>query len=84
MSPESYIGTVSQFAGSFVPRSWASCDGQIIQIRGHEALFAILGTIYGGDGITTFALPKMNEYTTQYQEKPLWCICVEGIFPPRS
>ena len=45
------------FAGNFAPRTWALCDGQLLSINQNTALFSILGTIYGGDGRTTFALP---------------------------
>src|SRR4051794_17174614 len=42
------------------PRSWALCDGQVMSISEYQALFSILGTTYGGDGITTFALPDLR------------------------
>jgi microcystin-dependent protein len=83
MGPESYIASVAQFAGNFAPKGWARCDGQLLDIQHNAALFSLLGTTYGGDGIRNFALPKMNE-ATQYQEKPIWCICLYGIFPPRD
>ena len=83
MSPDSYIATVSQFAGSYAPKGWARCDGQLLPIGSHNALYAILGTMYGGDGTHQFALPNMNEHT-QYQEKPIWCICLEGTWPSRD
>jgi microcystin-dependent protein len=54
------IGEVSLFAGNFAPRNWAFCAGQLLPISGHEALFSILGTTYGGDGQTTFALPDLR------------------------
>jgi len=84
MSPDSYVGTVSQFAGSFVPRHWAPCNGQLMSIRNYTALYSIVGTIYGGDGVNTFALPDMNDRTSQYQDKPIWHICIEGTFPQRT
>jgi len=52
-----FIGEVQWFAGNFAPRGWAECDGQLLQISQHTALFSILGTTYGGDGRVTFALP---------------------------
>ena len=55
-----YIGEISWFAGNFAPHGWALCDGQILSINEYPALFSILGTIYGGDGRTTFALPDMR------------------------
>jgi microcystin-dependent protein len=57
---ESYIGTVKLFAGNFAPRGWAFCSGQLIPIAQNQALFAVLGTTYGGDGRTTFALPDLR------------------------
>lgn len=54
---EGVIGYVTMFAGNFAPKSWAFCQGQIIQIASNTALFSILGTTYGGNGTTTFALP---------------------------
>ncbi len=55
-----FIGEVRGFAGNFAPRSCAYCDGQLIAISQNEALFSILGTMYGGDGRTTFGLPDLR------------------------
>ena len=57
---EEYIGIVKLFAGNFAPRGWAFCNGQLLSIAQNTALFSILGTTYGGDGRTTFALPNLN------------------------
>lgn len=57
---EPFIGEIRMFAGTFAPRSWALCDGQTILIQQNDALFSLLGTIYGGDGRTTFQLPDMR------------------------
>ena len=57
---EGFIGEVKMFAGNFAPRSWALCQGQLLPISQNTALFSILGTTYGGDGRTTFALPDMR------------------------
>lgn len=54
------MGEVRIFAGTFAPRGWHFCDGSLISIANNEALFALLGTIYGGDGQTTFALPNLQ------------------------
>lgn len=56
-----FIAEIRAFAGNFAPRGWALCNGQILPIRQHTALFALLGTTYGGDGINTFALPDLRE-----------------------
>lgn len=57
---EAYIGEVRMFAGNFAPRNWALCDGQLLPINSNQALFSVLGTTYGGDGRTTFALPDLR------------------------
>lgn len=57
---EEFIGIVKLFAGNFAPKGWALCNGQIMSIAQNTALFSILGTTYGGDGISTFALPNLQ------------------------
>ena len=57
---EPFIGQIILFAGNFAPRGWALCDGQLLDIASHSALFDILGTTYGGDGNTTFGLPDLR------------------------
>ena len=57
---DEYIGIIKIFAGNFAPRSWAFCNGQLLAIAQNQALFSILGTTYGGDGRTTFALPDLR------------------------
>ncbi|WP_295120048.1 phage tail protein [uncultured Chitinophaga sp.] len=57
---ESYISTIMLWAATFAPRGWAYCQGQIISIAQNTALFALLGTTYGGNGQTTFALPDFR------------------------
>lgn len=60
MSDESYIGSVSAWAGNYAPRGWMFCQGQILSIAQNQALFSLIGTTYGGDGVTTFALPNLG------------------------
>ncbi|MGE6434667.1 phage tail protein [Shewanella baltica] len=55
-----FIGQISMFAGNFAPRGWAFCNGQLLSVSQNSALFAILGTTYGGNGQTTFALPNLQ------------------------
>jgi microcystin-dependent protein len=55
-----FIGEITMFAGNFAPRGWAFCQGQILSIAQNTALFSILGTTYGGNGTTTFALPDLR------------------------
>lgn len=57
---EPFIGEVILFAGNFEPRGWMYCDGQLLPIAQFSALYSILGTAYGGDGQTTFALPDLR------------------------
>ncbi|MDN3688649.1 phage tail protein [Cyclobacterium jeungdonense] len=57
---EELMGTIKMFAGNFAPRGYALCNGQILAISQNQALFSILGTTYGGDGRTTFALPDLR------------------------
>ena len=60
-SQDAMIGEIKLFAGNFAPRGWAFCEGQLIPISQNSALFSILGTQYGGDGRTTFALPDLRD-----------------------
>ena len=55
-----FIGQIMLFAGNFAPRGWALCEGQLLAISQYQALFSLFGTIYGGDGRTTFALPDLR------------------------
>lgn len=55
-----FIGEIIMFGGNFAPRGWALCDGQLLSISSNSALFSILGTTYGGDGRTSFALPDLR------------------------
>ncbi|SDR83573.1 Microcystin-dependent protein [Formosa sp. Hel1_31_208] len=57
---DTYIGVIEMFGGNFAPRNWAFCNGQLLAISQYQALFSILGTTYGGDGRTTFALPDLR------------------------
>jgi microcystin-dependent protein len=55
-----FIGEVRPFAGPFAPANWTFCNGQLMSIAQNTTLFALLGTTYGGDGISTFALPNLQ------------------------
>lgn len=57
---EPFVGEIRMFAGNFAPRGWAFCDGQLLAVSQNDALFSLLGTIYGGDGRTTFGLPDLR------------------------
>lgn len=60
---EGYIGVVTTVAYDFAPKNWAACNGQLLAIAQNQALFSILGTTFGGNGVTTFALPNMQSRT---------------------
>lgn len=55
-----YIGEIRMFAGNYAPQGWALCNGALQSISENDALFALIGTTYGGDGQSTFALPDMR------------------------
>ena len=57
---EPFIGQIQAFGFNFAPRGWAQCNGQILAISQYSALFSLLGTTFGGDGRTTFALPDLR------------------------
>lgn len=60
MASEPFLGEIMIVSFPFAPRGWAFCHGQLLPVSEHEALFALIGTIYGGDGQTTFALPDLR------------------------
>ena len=55
-----YVGEIRMFAGNFAPAGWMFCEGQLLPISENETLFQLIGTTYGGDGQSTFALPDMR------------------------
>lgn len=72
---EPLIGEIKMFPGSFAPQGWYTCEGQTLPINQYQALFAIIGTTYGGDGISTFKLPDFRgAFPTQ-------CTNVSGYHP---
>jgi len=81
--PESFIGEISIFGGNFAPRNFAFCEGQLLPIQQNTALFALLGTTYGGDGRTTFALPDLRQAESMLKGAR-YIIALQGIFPSRN
>jgi microcystin-dependent protein len=55
-----YVGEIRMFAGNFAPAGWMFCEGQLLSIAENETLFTLIGTTYGGDGQSTFALPDLR------------------------
>lgn len=74
------LGSIILNAANFTPKNWHLCDGSLLPISQFNSLFAVLGTRYGGDGRTTFALPTLAspDGVSQY------IIAIEGLFPVRS
>jgi microcystin-dependent protein len=62
-----FTAEIRMFAGNFAPKSWALCNGQLIPLSQNTALFALLGTFYGGDGKSTFALPDLQDSVPVHQ-----------------
>lgn len=62
-----FLGEIKLFAGNFQIRGWAYCDGRLLSIAQNDALYALLGTTYGGDGQTTFALPNLQSRVALHQ-----------------
>ena len=62
-----FIGEIRMFGGNFAPQGWMFCDGSILAIAENDALFALIGTTYGGDGQTTFALPDLRSRVPMHQ-----------------
>lgn len=78
---EPFIGQIQLFPYNFAPSGWAFCEGQVLSIEKHTALFSLLGNTYGGDGRTTFALPDLK--TNDLNDNLHYCIALEGIYPSR-
>lgn len=81
---EEYIGVIKLFAGTYCPQNYMYCDGQTLQISQYNALYAILGIQYGGDGRVTFNLPTLNKVSFYQGTDLKYMICTQGIFPARQ
>ncbi len=64
---EPYVGEIRMFGGNYAPQGWALCDGQLLDINQNELLYALIGTTYGGNGQTTFALPDFRGRVVLHQ-----------------
>lgn len=94
---DAFIGELAKFPYRFCPSGWAYCHGQLLSIAENNVLYAVLGTIYGGDGVSTFALPDLrpkdangnllNIQVGQIYEGKVYIetfIALQGIFPQRD
>ena len=79
-----FLGEIETFAFNFCPVGWAPLNGQILSIAQNTALFALLGTTYGGDGRSTFALPLARPLYSLTGPPFIQCIALQGIFPSRN
>jgi hypothetical protein len=79
-SMEPFIGQIQAFAFSFTPQGWLPCHGQLLPIPEYTVLFSLIGNTYGGDGKTTFALPKLAPLGPK---GPYYFIAVGGQLPPK-
>jgi len=74
-----YLGEILLVAFGYAPKGWYKCEGQYLSISQNQALFTLLGTAYGGDGVSTFRLPTMTTSTGMN-----YIICAVGIYPSRD
>lgn len=86
---DGYLAEIFAFGGNFCPRNSLPADGRLLPISSNTALFSLLGTQYGGDGRTTFALPDLRHalaaFTDTGDQVPVrYCIMTQGIYPSRS
>ena len=75
-----FLGSIQLVAFNFAPNGYLLCDGQLLPIGQNAALYSLLGTTYGGNGVTTFALPKLSSPIQGLN----FIIAVSGIYPSRS
>lgn len=76
-----FVGSIMLVGFNFAPEGWAFCNGQLLPINANMALFSLLGTTYGGDGKTNFALPNLNAGALQSGLN--YIIALNGIYPSR-
>lgn len=76
---EPILGMIYLFAGNFAPFGYALCEGQLMPISQNQALFTVLGTTYGGNGVQNFALPKLTG-----PEGAKYVIALQGVYPARQ
>jgi microcystin-dependent protein len=81
---EAFIGSLSLVAFNFAPPGWMFCQGQTLPISQNQALFSLIGTTYGGDGVTNFKLPNLTGPTDASGATLNWMIAIYGVFPSRG
>lgn len=76
---DAFLGSILLVPYNFVPAGWVECNGSLLSIREYAALYSLLGNVYGGDGHTTFALPKLEAPAAGMR----YIVCLTGIYPNR-
>ncbi len=76
------FGQIELFAFTFAPYNWHLCDGSLLTVQQYQALYALIGTTYGGNGTTNFALP--NLIGTEPIPTMKYYISLDGLWPPRD
>lgn len=79
-----YVGEIRTFAFTFCPYGWLATKGQLLSITSYSTLYQLLGTRYGGDGVSTFALPRTRVLYTFYNQPLTQCIAYLGVFPSQG
>ena len=79
---EPFLGQIQLLPYNFAPNGWTFCEGQLLEISQNQALFSLIGTIYGGDGVSIFALPNLKGKEPDINMH--YCIALNGIYPSRS
>jgi len=79
-----FVGEIETFGFSFCPRGWLPTNGAILPISNYQVLYALLGTQYGGDGISNFGLPNTQPIFTKTRATFTQCIAYLGIFPSQN
>jgi len=80
---EPFWGEIKLLPYNFAPVQWALCDGSLLQINQNQALFSLIGTSFGGDGRTTFALPDLRSKVPLTGQGSYY-IALQGVYPQRS
>jgi microcystin-dependent protein len=77
------IGQIQAFGFNYCPQGWMLANGAMLPISQNQALYSLIGTRYGGNGTTTFALPNLTGGTIGPQAQPItWCMATQGLYAP--
>jgi microcystin-dependent protein len=85
MDTYAFMGEIRLFPYNFAPSGWAVCNGSLLPIAQNQALFSLIGTTFGGDGQTNFALPDLrSKVPFAPGQQGSYCIAVQGVYPQRN